>query len=137
MENDDSDRVLGARLLTVGWQQRSLPDVDPADAGAWLLISTCTTADVLATALTDALKSAGAQCTAMVWPQRADHRPILSRGRARFHAPQGACGQSGRYRHRLAAGGCVSRGVPELVGSAATNDGSRSIKPLSSVRSAM
>ena len=72
-ENDDSDRVLGARLLTVGWQQRSLPDVDPADAGAWLLISTCTTADVLATALTDALKSAGAQCTAMVWPQRADH----------------------------------------------------------------
>jgi polyketide synthase 5 len=72
-ENGDRDSVLDARLLTVQWQQRALPDVDPVDAGAWLLISTSTTADVLATALTDALKSAGAQCTAMVWPQCADH----------------------------------------------------------------
>ncbi len=51
------DRVLGERLLTIEWQQRALPEVDLADAGAWLLISTSDTADVLATALTDALKS--------------------------------------------------------------------------------
>jgi polyketide synthase 5 len=72
-ENGDRDRVLSERLLTIEWQRRALPDVDPVDAGAWLLISTSATADVLATKLTDALKSDGAECTAMVWPQRADH----------------------------------------------------------------
>lgn len=37
-----------------------------------MLIST-TNADPLATALTDVLKSAGAQCTSMCWPRQADH----------------------------------------------------------------
>jgi polyketide synthase 5 len=46
--------------------------VEYADAGTWLLIST-TTADVLATSLTDALKNHGAQCTTMCWPPHADH----------------------------------------------------------------
>ena len=46
--------------------------MEHADAGTWLLIST-TTADVVATTLTDALKSLGAQCTTMCWPQHADH----------------------------------------------------------------
>ena len=67
------DRVLNERLLTIEWHRRALPDMDPADAGAWLLISTCSTADVLATKLTDALESEGAECTAMVWPQCGDH----------------------------------------------------------------
>ena len=68
------DRVLAERLLTIEWRQRELPEVDYADAGTWLLISTTATADVVATTLTDALKSHGAQCTTMCWPQHADHR---------------------------------------------------------------
>ncbi len=67
------DRVLAERLLTIEWRQRELPDVEFADAGTWLLISTTATADVVATTLTDALKNHGAQCTTMCWPQHADH----------------------------------------------------------------
>ena len=66
------DRVLAERLLTIEWRQRELPEVEYADAGTWLLIST-TTADVVATTLTDALKNHGAHCTTMCWPQHADH----------------------------------------------------------------
>ena len=65
------DRVLAERLLTIEWRQRELPEVEYADAGTWLLIST-TTADVVATTLTDALKNHGAHCTTMCWPQHAD-----------------------------------------------------------------
>ena len=66
------DRVLAERLLTIEWRQRELPEVEYADAGTWLLIST-TTADVVATTLTDGLKNHGAHCTTMCWPQHADH----------------------------------------------------------------
>jgi polyketide synthase 5 len=72
-ENGRRDRVLNERLLTIDWQQRELPEVDDASIGAWLLVSTSTTADVVATKLSDALKSAGADCTTMVWPQQSDH----------------------------------------------------------------
>ena len=34
------DRVLAERLLTIEWQQRELPEVEHADAGTWLLVST-------------------------------------------------------------------------------------------------
>ena len=50
-----------------------MPEVDRADAGTWLLISASATADVVAADLVDALKLQGAQCTAMSWPQHADH----------------------------------------------------------------
>ena len=43
------------------------------EAGNWLLISTSAGADVVANALTDALKVERAQTTTMVWPQEADH----------------------------------------------------------------
>ncbi len=66
------DRVLSERLLTIEWQQRELPEVDRADAGTWLLISTSAAADVVATHVVDALKLQGAQCTTMCWPQHAD-----------------------------------------------------------------
>ena len=69
------DRVLADRLLTIEWRHRELPELEGleyADAGNWLLIST-TAADEVATSLTDALKSLGAQCTAMCWPPDADH----------------------------------------------------------------
>ncbi|WP_343602342.1 sulfolipid-1 biosynthesis phthioceranic/hydroxyphthioceranic acid synthase, partial [Mycobacterium sp.] len=67
-----NDRVLAERLLAVEWRRRDVPEVDDADTGAWLLIST-TDADQVATALTDALKNHGAHCTTMCWPQHADH----------------------------------------------------------------
>jgi polyketide synthase 5 len=67
------DRVLTERLLTIEWRQRELPEVEYADAGNWLLISTTATADVVATTLTDALKTHGAQCTNVCWPPHADH----------------------------------------------------------------
>ncbi|MDQ1751134.1 MAG: polyketide synthase 5, partial [Pseudonocardiales bacterium] len=72
-QSDERDRVLNERLLTIEWQQQALPEVAHTDAGAWLLVSTSTTADALATQLTDALKLNGAQCTSVCWPQHADH----------------------------------------------------------------
>jgi polyketide synthase 5 len=71
-ENDYNDRVLAKRLLTIEWRHRELSEVDHANDGTWLLIST-TTADVIATSLTDALKNHGAHCITMCWPQHADH----------------------------------------------------------------
>ena len=71
-ESANKDRVLAERLLTIEWRQRELPEVDYADAGSWLLISTTATADVVATTLTDALKNHGAHRTTMCWPPHAD-----------------------------------------------------------------
>lgn len=72
--NVNRDRVLNERLLSIEWKQRTLPDVDHIGPGTWLLISTSTTADVMATRLTDALKIEGARCTTMAWPRHADHQ---------------------------------------------------------------
>jgi polyketide synthase 5 len=70
-ENGHKDRVLAERLLTVEWQQRQLPELPTTNPGAWLLIN-CSTPDALATELSDALESLGAQCTSLYWPHRAD-----------------------------------------------------------------
>jgi polyketide synthase 5 len=72
-EKGNKDRVLAERLLTIEWRQRELPDVEYADAGTWLLISTTATADVVAATLTDTLKNHGSHCTTMCWPPHADH----------------------------------------------------------------
>lgn len=72
-ESDDCDRLLGERLLTVDWQRRELPEVSGVDAGRWLLISASDDVSLPATRLTHALKSRGAECTAMSWAQSADH----------------------------------------------------------------
>jgi polyketide synthase 5 len=72
-ESAQSERLLNERLLSIEWRQRELPEADHADAGSWLLVSTTGTADVVATALTDALKNRGAHCTTMCWPLHADH----------------------------------------------------------------
>ena len=85
-EHASRDRVLSERLLTIEWQQRELPEVDRADAGTWLLISTSAAADVVATHVTDALKLHGAQCTAMCWPQHADHVANAERLRGQLGA---------------------------------------------------
>ncbi|HUH71712.1 MAG TPA: sulfolipid-1 biosynthesis phthioceranic/hydroxyphthioceranic acid synthase [Mycobacterium sp.] len=72
-------RVMGERLLAVEWQQRELPEVAAAETGAWLLISTCDAADLVATTFTDALKLHDVQCTTLSWPQQADHPAIAER----------------------------------------------------------
>ncbi|MGH3968258.1 MAG: polyketide synthase dehydratase domain-containing protein, partial [Mycobacterium sp.] len=72
-ESARNDRVLGERLLTIEWRQRELPEVEHADAGTWLLVSTTATADVVAAALIDALKNHGAHCVGMCWPPHADY----------------------------------------------------------------
>ena len=71
-EQGQKDRVLAERLLTLDWQQRQLPDLPHADAGAWLLINT-TTVDAMVTDLSDVLKTHGAHCTTMSWLPSADH----------------------------------------------------------------
>src|SRR6185312_8793901 len=71
-EKDKNDRVLAERLLTIEWRQRELPDAEYADPGSWLLISTTSVADVLATTLAGALKNHGSHCTTMCWPPHAD-----------------------------------------------------------------
>jgi polyketide synthase 5 len=75
-QTSERERVLSERLLTVDWRRCDLPEATHVDAGKWLLVSTSTTADVLATKLTDALNLLGAEPTTMVWPQKADHRAI-------------------------------------------------------------
>jgi polyketide synthase 5 len=71
-ESANRQRLLNERLLTIEWQQRELPEPSQVDAGSWLVISTSAGADVVANALTDALKVERAQITTMVWPQEAD-----------------------------------------------------------------
>ncbi|HUO36563.1 MAG TPA: sulfolipid-1 biosynthesis phthioceranic/hydroxyphthioceranic acid synthase [Mycobacterium sp.] len=71
-ENSERDRVFSERLLTIEWQQRALPEVAYGNAGSWLLIDTSDAADLLATRLTDALKSQGAECSTLHWPREVD-----------------------------------------------------------------
>jgi polyketide synthase 5 len=84
-EASNRDRVLSERLLTIEWRHRTLPcaqSADPvADPGAWLLVSTCATADALATGLTNSLKHLGAEVTTMVWPS-SDTMPVDHRANA-------------------------------------------------------
>src|SRR6516164_8589325 len=69
-------RVMAERLLTVEWQQRQLPELATAETGAWLLVSTSDAADLVATAITDAMKLHDAESTTLSWPPRADHPGI-------------------------------------------------------------
>ncbi|MDT7737308.1 MAG: polyketide synthase 5, partial [Mycobacterium sp.] len=70
-EAGERERVLGERLLTIEWQQRTLHD--GTGPGSWLLVSTSTAADVAAAELTDALKLLGANPTTMTWSQQTDN----------------------------------------------------------------
>ncbi|MDC8992814.1 sulfolipid-1 biosynthesis phthioceranic/hydroxyphthioceranic acid synthase [Mycobacterium marinum] len=86
-EEGNRDRVLNERLLTIEWQQRELPEVDAAEAGAWLLISTSDGADMLAAELTDALKLHSAQCATTSWHENAaDHAASAERLRNQLNA---------------------------------------------------
>ena len=72
-ESANRQRLLNERLLTIEWQKRELPEPNQADAGNWLLVTTSAGADVVAHALTDALKVERAHTTTLSWPQEADH----------------------------------------------------------------
>ncbi|MGB8391454.1 sulfolipid-1 biosynthesis phthioceranic/hydroxyphthioceranic acid synthase [Mycobacterium sp.] len=96
-ESGNRDRVLNERLLTIEWRQQALPEVDHANGGTWLLISTSDTSDLLAAKLTDALKFRGAECTTMRWPADTDH-----------------VGNAEQLSYHLGAGGCT--GVVVLMG---------------------
>ena len=125
----NDDRVLNERLLTVDWQQRALPETPQAGPGAWLLLSTCTTADVVATKLTDALKLHGAECTTMVWPQHADHQAnakllgshlagnfngvVVLTGSKNGNPDENCAARGGEYVHHLVR---IARELPQVVG---------------------
>ncbi|WP_059017501.1 type I polyketide synthase [Mycobacterium sp. M26] len=72
-DTSQQDRMLADRLLTIEWQQRELPELPETATGNWLLIDT-SAADTLGTALADALKSHGTQCTTLSWTPRADQQ---------------------------------------------------------------
>ncbi len=72
-EGGDRERVLAERLLTVDWHARALADPQDSDPGDWLLISTSDAADPLTTRVAEVLKSQGAQCDCMPWPEHAHH----------------------------------------------------------------
>ncbi|TDH57683.1 SDR family NAD(P)-dependent oxidoreductase [Mycobacterium eburneum] len=72
-------RVLNERLLTVDWRQQEPPQASGADAGAWLVIGSSDSADLVATSVADELKRNDAEVTTMVWPQRADHAAAADR----------------------------------------------------------
>ncbi|MGB8390100.1 acyltransferase domain-containing protein, partial [Mycobacterium sp.] len=72
-ESGARQRVLANRLLTIDWQQRELPAAGDGEAGTWLLLITSDTDEPVATELAEALKTEGAQCKIMYWPQHADH----------------------------------------------------------------
>jgi polyketide synthase 5 len=71
--SETADRVLGERLLTIEWQQRTLPESADTESGPWLLINASTGDDVLAAGLTDALTLLDAPPTTLSWPHDADH----------------------------------------------------------------
>ena len=71
--SETADRVLGERLLTIEWQQRTLPEASRNRARDMAIDQRVNRRDVLAAELTDALKLVGAPPTTLSWPQDADH----------------------------------------------------------------
>jgi acyl transferase domain-containing protein/acyl carrier protein len=67
-----ADQLMNERLLTIDWQPQTLPPLPERAVGGWLLINTAE-ADLLESRLTDAMKSLGAQCITLNWPEHADH----------------------------------------------------------------
>ncbi|CAM4397050.1 Mycocerosic acid synthase [Mycobacterium basiliense] len=87
-ESGERTRVLSERLLTLAWQQRSLPEVVESEAASVLLIDTSDAADLLVTALADALKAQGAECANLHWPIQAGalQSPASAESVGRLHS---------------------------------------------------
>jgi acyl transferase domain-containing protein/acyl carrier protein len=72
----EPERLPAERLLTIAWQQNEPPALQDPDPGRWLLVDTSDTSDTsdaLPAGLVDVLKSLGAQCDWLKWPQDANH----------------------------------------------------------------
>lgn len=67
-EQQQADRLLNERLLTIDWEPRELPEATRGEPGSWPLLDACDGTDPLAAQLAEALKSDGAQCTAVSLP---------------------------------------------------------------------
>ncbi|ORA72925.1 polyketide synthase [Mycobacterium heidelbergense] len=80
-ESGARQRLMADRLLAIDWQRREPPALGQGGAdggaGAWLLLVTSGTDDLLPAELADALKTEGAQCKAVLWPQGDAERPAL------------------------------------------------------------
>jgi acyl transferase domain-containing protein/NADPH:quinone reductase-like Zn-dependent oxidoreductase/NAD(P)-dependent dehydrogenase (short-subunit alcohol dehydrogenase family)/acyl carrier protein len=72
-EAHEGDRVLNERLLAIEWRQQQFAEVTHQNLATWLVVSTSDVVDLLASALTDALKLSDADVTTMSWPRHADH----------------------------------------------------------------
>ncbi len=95
-ESGERDRILNERLLTCEWQQRTVPEVDVDNAGAWLLIDTSESTEMLASSLTDALKTQGAECFNLQLSIGADRELLRAQLRARsFSGVVVLCGPVG------------------------------------------
>ncbi|CAM3176798.1 polyketide synthase [Mycobacterium intermedium] len=91
-EGAERDRLLSERLLTLEWQQRTLPEIDADEAGSWLLIDTSDGAEMLVATLTDALKSQGAECVNLQLPREADLESLRAQLRRSFRGVVILCG---------------------------------------------
>ncbi len=129
----EQGRLMNERLLTVEWQQRALPDVATAEPGTWLLISTSDGADLIAAAMTDAMKLHDTECATLSWPQNANHADVAERLRNQIGnggfagvvvltAPQGdnsdgadSAVSGGEYVRHLVR---IARELPEIEGQA-------------------
>ncbi|MGY4708718.1 sulfolipid-1 biosynthesis phthioceranic/hydroxyphthioceranic acid synthase [Mycolicibacterium sp. CBM1] len=85
-EANEGDRVLNERLLAIEWRQHQLGEITHGNSATWLLVSTSDAADLLTSALTDALKLNDADVTTMSWPQQSDHAGNAERFAAHFSA---------------------------------------------------
>ncbi|MFN8033437.1 MAG: sulfolipid-1 biosynthesis phthioceranic/hydroxyphthioceranic acid synthase [Mycobacterium sp.] len=85
-EANEGDRVLNERLLAIEWRQQQLAEVTHPNSANWLVVSTSDVVDLLASALTDALKLSDADVTTMSWPQHADHAYNAERLASHFGA---------------------------------------------------
>jgi polyketide synthase 5 len=72
-EDHEGDRVLNERLLGIEWRQQQVADISHANSATWLVVNASDGADLLTSALTDALKLNDADVTTMAWPQHGDH----------------------------------------------------------------
>ncbi|OBK27020.1 polyketide synthase [Mycobacterium asiaticum] len=76
-EETDRSRLLAERLLTIEWHRGDPPE--PADISEKCLLITTSDPDPLATALTEALLSSGADCSRLRWPdEHAKLRAMLA-----------------------------------------------------------
>lgn len=89
-KTSDRERTLAERLQTIEWQQRTLPDPPDTGAGQWLLTTTSDADDPVADGLAAALKSHGAQCKTLHWPNDGDH--VDNTGKLGIHLNAGVKG---------------------------------------------